>query len=258
MSDRNNIQDELKGMESNLPVDGGPAPFSVPDGYFDGLAATILAKAKAQDADAAEELAVLSPLLASVPRTMPYNLPEGYFEENLSALPFFSEEKESPVLNSVGKALPYTVPQGYFENLPRQILEKLPKREGKVVPLFARNWMRAAVAAVVGGFIFISGYRYFNNKGDAQTALEQPVDTTKNWTAKNDQAVMQDLKNVSPKELDEFMSTMPLKPAETRESSSVSVNKGEVKKLLKDVSAKEIENFLEQLPSVDEDLAIIN
>lgn len=257
MNGQDNIRDELKDMNSNLPVSSSQAPFYVPDGYFDGLAATILAKVKTQNA-VAEELAELSPLLASASRTMPYSLPEGYFEENLSALPFLPDEKESPLLSSVGKALPYAVPQGYFENLPQQVLAKLPRPEGKVVPLFSRKWLRMAVAAAIGGIIFIGGYQYFNNKGDIQTAAQQPVDTSKNWTAKNDQAVLQDLKNVSPKDLDEFMETVPLRPAEAQEKSSVSVGKGEVEKLLKGVTEKEIENFLEQLPGVDEDLAIIN
>lgn len=258
MTNQNNIQDELKGMNSNLPVNGSGAPFSVPESYFDGLAATILAKAKAQDDTPVQELAALSPFLASLPRTMPYNLPEGYFEENLSGLAFLSEEKESPLLNSVGKAMPYAVPQGYFENLPQQVLAKLTRPAGKVVPLFSRNWMRAAVAAVVGGIIFIGGYRYFNNTGDAQATAQQPVDTGKTQVAQNNQPALQDLKNVSPKELNEFMEAFPLDPASAKRESSASVGKGEVEKLLKGVSEKEIKNFLEQLPSVDDDLAIIN
>jgi hypothetical protein len=258
MTDRNNIQDELKDLNSNLPWKRGQAPFSVPDGYFDGLASAVLARIKTQSA-VAEELAELSPLLSSVPKTMPYTLPEGYFEENLSLLPFLSgEEKASPLLSRAGKDMLYTVPQGYFESLPQQVLAKIGRPQAKVVPLFSRGWMRAAIAAVVGGIIFISGYQYFNNTGDAQTASQQAVDTSKTWVAKNDPAALQGLKAVSPKELEEFIETVPLTLAGNGEKSSVTVGKGEVESLLKGVSEKEIKSFLEQLPIVDEDLTIIN
>lgn len=257
MTDQNNIQDELRDLNSGLPGNNSPTPFSVPDGYFDGLAASILAKVKGQSATAAEELNELSPLLASLSKQMPYKLPAGYFEDNLLALPAFMQESESPVLAAVGKELPYTVPQGYFDQLPQQVLAAVSQPKGNVVPLFKRTWMRAAVAAVMGGVIFLSGYQYFNSGGDRQTAEQQPVDTSKNWMAKNEHPVVKDIEKASTRDLEEFINTVPVAPQE-KATAAKPAEKAEVKELLKDVSVKEIDAFLEQLPTNDEDLALID
>ena len=258
MSDQNNIQDELNGMNSNLPANNSPFPFSVPEGYFEGLAASVLAKAKAQTLSAADELRELSPLLAGISKTIPYYLPEGYLTESMQSLSsLVQEEKESPVLAAVGKSLPYTVPNGYFENLAQEVTRRIVKPKAKVIPLFARTWMRAAVAAVIGGIIFTGGYQYFNSGKETQTG-RQPVDTSKNWVAKNDPAVVQDIKNLSTKELDEFIKTVPVSPFKKQKVAVQPAEKSEVKDLLKDVSEKEIDTFLEQLPTAGEDLASID
>ena len=46
MTNQNNIQDELRSMNSELPVENSQNTFSVPQGYFDGLAASIITKVK--------------------------------------------------------------------------------------------------------------------------------------------------------------------------------------------------------------------
>ena len=256
MKDPNNIQDELRDMNSNLPNQNGQNPFSVPEGYFDGLAASILAKVKEQSASAADELKELSPLLASVSKEMPYSLPAGYFEENLSALPAFARETEAPVLAAIGRKMPYTVSQGYFDNLAQQVLAKVAQPKAKVVPLFSRTWMRVAVAAVMGGIIFLSGYQYFNSGADGQMASQQPADTSQNWMARNTHPVVRDLQKASTKDLEEFMNTVPVAPKE--ETTAKPAEKTEVKNLLQDVSVKEIDAFLEQLPTADDELALID
>ncbi len=52
----------------------------VPEGYFDKLPNTILDKIK----QTTNELQEIAPVLASVSKTMPYALPEGYFEKEIS------------------------------------------------------------------------------------------------------------------------------------------------------------------------------
>lgn len=258
MNDQDNIQNELNELNSNLPANGGSLPFAVPEGYFDGLAASVLAKIKAQSLSAADELQELSPLLASASKVLPYRLPEGYFTENLMAVSsLIQEEKESPVLVAIGKDLPYTVPENYFDRLPQQVLQKIERPTAKVVPLFAKNWLRAAVAAVVGGVLFTGGYHYFNSAKDPQIANQLPVDTSKNWVAKNESAVIQDIKKASTKELDEFVKTVPVSPPAEKKTQQTA-EKGEVKEMLEGVSEKEIDNFLDQLPTSAEDLATID
>jgi len=81
MSSRNAIQDELKSLGSSLPVTDNPF-FSVPQGYFEELADSILAKVKASEILTPQaELNELSPLLAGIPKVTPYSVPSFYFEE---------------------------------------------------------------------------------------------------------------------------------------------------------------------------------
>ena len=261
MADQDNIQDELRSLNSGLPGSNSQhPPFSVPEGYFDGLAASILAKVKAQTLSPADELQELSPLLAGISKQMPYSLPAGYFDENMATLPFLTGETESMVLKAIGKELPYTVPQGYFENLPEQVLEKLSSPKAKLVPLFARRWMRAAVAAVVGGVMLIGGYRLLNTQENEEPAAEnrQLADTTGKMVASNNQSsVVQDIKQASTEELDAFIKSVPLNTGKISAVVAKQTDQKKVKELLKDVSVKEIDNFLEQLPSADADLATI-
>lgn len=61
-----------------------PAPYTVPERYFDTLASNILKKIKEEDANtelqAQEELEQLAPLLSSISKTGPFNVPVGYFD----------------------------------------------------------------------------------------------------------------------------------------------------------------------------------
>lgn len=261
MDNQNNIQDELRGLNSGLPVDNSSNPFSVPEGYFDGLAASILAKVKEESFSAADELQQLSPFLAGISKKSPYSVPDGYFEENLASLSQFTKEEESPVLAAIGKALPYTVPQGYFENLSEQVLAKVAPPKTKVVSLFSRKWMRVAAAAVVGGIITLGGYRFLSEQRDetSMANADKPGNTTQNLVAKNEVGgVVQELKKASTEELDNFISAVPLNRGKLEKTTSKPAEKAEVKELLKDVSQKEIDAFLEQLPTADEDLLVID
>jgi hypothetical protein len=261
MDNQNTIQDELRSLNSSLPANNQQTPFSVPEGYFEGLAGQILAKAKGQPVSVADELQQLSPLLAGIPKITPYELPEDYFDNSNDSLPFLVNEVESPVLAAIGKNVPYTVPENYFGQLPNEILAKLPRPKTKVVPFFSRTWMKVAVAAVIGGIVFIGGYRLLSNNDEAvmpETA-RQKADTTRQLMAQNETAtVLQDITSISTSELDEFMKAVPLNPAKVEKPAFPTTQKSEVNDLLKGVSEKEIDAFLEQLPTADETLSVID
>ena len=95
MSTTNTIQDELNEMNSGLNPNAGDAPYSVPEGYFDGLASSVLAKIKGEmPVAASEEIAQLSPLLAAISRQLPFSVPDNYFMVHLLyvhnfVIPFF-------------------------------------------------------------------------------------------------------------------------------------------------------------------------
>jgi len=76
----------MMGIENESGSGNKANPVSIgtglPDGYFDSLATTILAKVKAMDGDdASAEIKALSPMLYSIQNENVYQVPAGYFEE---------------------------------------------------------------------------------------------------------------------------------------------------------------------------------
>jgi len=233
MRSDNNLQQELQELNNSLPVPQVQHLYAVPEGYFEGLAASVLAKVKAQEAGAAEEIQTLSPFLASLSRTMPFEVPGDYFD---TALEGIASEESIPAEWEGARFNPtYSVPAGYFENLPAQILAKVqPEKTAKLISI-GQRLMRYASAACLTGLIAMSTYLYFGKPGviDAQ---EQPHQ----WVAAK-------LQNVSNQELDSFIQTATNETVNTAKPS-----KTEVKKLLTDVSDKELDEFLNQVPVSDE------
>ena len=227
-----NKQDELRGLNSSLPSDNKET-FSVPDGYFDGLATAVLAKIKSiESKGAAEEIAELSPLLAGLPRKMPYSVPEGFFESSLNDVPVLMSDKEdSAVLTYIGKDLPYSVPDDYFDNLAGQVLAIVAPKRAKVIPIVRRKWMRMATAAMVFGVIGLSGIVYF-------TGNDSPKDP------------MAQIKTASTSDLDAFLKNTDANLLGSTTAQSPSKN-NEVKEMLKNVPDNELNAFLSEVPSDD-------
>ena len=243
MNSRNTIQDELNELNSGLNTNSNNTPYSVPEGYFEGLAASVLAKIKGEmPVSASEEIAQLSPLLAGISRKSPYSVPDDYFQSNIDSLnTFTSESEESLVLSFIDKEMPHRVPTGYFANLPEQILEKVSGRDSKVIPLMKRKWMRLAVAAMVTGIIAISGIVYFNNRGGNTAPAGDPTVA---------------VKKASTQELNDFLKTTTLVDVNDMSKTTATTPKTERKNLFNDVSDKELQAFLNQVPTDDDDLDI--
>lgn len=129
MTQKDNILKELQELKSSLANHTPQNVYSVPAGYFDGLAAQMLTRIKAMEATTAgEELFYLSPVVNDLSKQVPYAVPAGYFEGLISQVlnrikamdaATASEELEmlSPLLSNISKEMPYTVPAGYFEDL---------------------------------------------------------------------------------------------------------------------------------------------
>lgn len=241
MSERNTIQNELNELNSGLNPNSDSTPYSVPEGYFESLATSVLAKVKGEVlVSALEEIVQLSPLLSGISRKLPFAIPENYFQSNIENLgAFTSENEESLVLSFVEKEMPYEAPTGYFANLPEQILERVSDSGAKVVPIVRRKWMRLAVAAVVTGIMAISGIVYFNRGGNGTT---------------NDPAVA--VKKASTQELNDFLKSTTVIDMNDMSKTTATAPKTERKKLFNDVSDKELQSFLNQLPTDDDDLDI--
>lgn len=246
MNSHNAIQEELKALNSALPPVKKPV-FSVPDGYFENFAVSVLSKIKENKAISVEdELADLSPLLAGLSKKMPLSVPENYFTSLANEIPVLIGNDPLPsILQEVCRKNPYTFPSGYFENLSTQILNKVTAAPGaKVVSIGRPRWMRMAAAAVVIGIIALGSILYFGNNGTID-----PNQQPGTWIAKK-------LQDVSDKALEEFVNTADVTQNGT--PAKTPARAAEVRSLLKDVSNDELDDFLAELPNDDDELILIN
>ena len=257
MTNRNTILNELNDIGSTL---GNLSPqnlFAVPYGYFEGLPTQIINRIKALEAaNAKEELEYLSPLLSNVSKKMPYSVPVGFFQNfGDSVMQKMSEhvshqtskeeiESLSPLLSSLKNKNPYSVPAGYFETLET----KPEKKEAKVISITRRKWYRMAIAAGIIGVIAITGLLMINR---GKTIFDNDPQT---WANKV-------IKEVGEEKVNEFVTLVTpdesQKPAEENDAAT----QAEVKELMKDVSPKEIDEFLNDaiaLESNDDTDALMN
>jgi hypothetical protein len=139
-----------------------------------------------QNKNIQEELLTISEVVANIPKSNVFEVPEGYFDLAQSEVlikctesPVFetpenyfeqlpeiildkiknadSAEKETHILSTQEKQHPYTIPNNYFETLPENILQAV-KTPAKVVSI-SKNyiWIKLAAAVIVGliGFAII-------------------------------------------------------------------------------------------------------
>lgn len=233
---KNDIIQELSELESSLGNVPAGNIYSVPQGYFDGLAGVVMNRIKAINSTTPrEELNYLSPFLNSISRELPFSVPGDYFRELPESImegirnheDYQTAEEEisslSPLLSSIGNKNPYAVPEGYFENFGKDVnLKSDNKRAVKVVSLVNRKWFRFAAAAVVIGFVALTGVNlFFNNSTN-------PISNTHRWVEEN-------MKKVSTDEMNTFIQS-------TDETSTAKTT--DIKDLMKDVSDTDIQDFL--------------
>jgi hypothetical protein len=133
----------LRAEENSLPVFSGESTFGVPAGYFESLAGNILAKIKSGEITATDELRELSAMLYSIQN------------ENV-----------------------YKVPKGYFDGVAENILKEVQPQQAKVVRMGKRNgFLKTAVAASIVTMLAFGIYKVDKNFGSApntQVALLDP------------------------------------------------------------------------------------
>lgn len=129
MAKKEYILQELSELQSTLPGHIHAPAYTVPVGYFDGLAEQVLRRIKALEAATiAGELNHLAPVLASLPVQTPYTVPAGYFESlpelvlsRVRTADTSGVQDElgelSPLLAGLSRKTPYQVPAGYFDSL---------------------------------------------------------------------------------------------------------------------------------------------
>ena len=115
MENRNNILNELREISPVVAAINHPAPYTVPAGYFEGLADRLLQLVKTEQ----------TPVLPKA--GTPYQVPQGYFDSlanNILQRVQAGDVQLSPVLQQANTN-PYQVPQGYFDTLPAILLNRV-------------------------------------------------------------------------------------------------------------------------------------
>ncbi|MBC7875479.1 MAG: hypothetical protein H7Y01_15870 [Ferruginibacter sp.] len=258
MTQKDNILKELSELNSTLATITPQNVYTIPVGYFDGLAAQVLNRIKAMEAaTAGEELNYLSPLLGSFSREMPYTVPSGYFESleeklvqtALESNDYHTAKEEletlSPFLSGLKKQMPYSVPQGYFESLSAgrpDLAEKItaPQTQttAKVISITRRKWFRYAAAAVITGMIAMAGFLYFG--GEKEPGGKILAKFTR------------DVKKMDDTQKDNLADFIDA-GMNGQESAQVGPDKSnEVKDLLKGVSEEELKDFEEQTEDIQD------
>jgi hypothetical protein len=191
--------------------------YQVPNGYFDSFATQVLARIKAGSVEEEE----LSPVFSRISRVMPYQVPEGYFDEL------------SPVLTVAQDRATYQAPEGYFAELPKSILEKVaaPVTGGKV--LKGNWWKYSSVAAIAACFLLIFSW---------------PQADTKHTEGVMTPDVAQALQKVSDQEMQAYLDDQHSILAEPGNTSTATLdmNEGEVKSLLGEVPDDDLQQYMEE------------
>lgn len=242
MAQSNNILQELRELESSLAGMTSQSVYTVPKGYFQGLAETVLERIRIE-----AEPEYLSPVLNEVSRVMPYTVPAGYFEGLASQVldsintgnPVSVQEELadlSPLLGGLKKEMPYSIPAGYFD----KPAGATGTRPAKLVSLAGRKWFRFAAAAVLMAAVATTV---------VLISTKDRIDPSTNsysWVEKK-------MKKVSTDEIKNFvdMSDETLPQKEIVASADKS---NEVKEMIKDIPASEIQEFLSVIPQEETNL----
>jgi hypothetical protein len=251
MTQKDNILKELSELKSTLANVTLQNVYTVPVGYFDGLAAQVLNSIKAMEAaHPVEELGYLSPMLSRISRQMPYAVPAGYFEglakkamqSVLESSDYQTAKEEietlSPLLSGLKKQMPYSVPQGYFETLTGKINTEENKPATRIISIASRKWFRYAAAAVVIGIITMAGFlfRGSNEKEPGGKALAK---------------FTRDVKEMDDTQKDNLIDFIDMNNTETAQVD-ISNKIDEVKTLLQDISDEELKDFQEQTEDLED------
>jgi len=233
---------ELRKISPTVATISPENTYSVPQGYFEGLASAILARVKAGQQSAKDELETLSPLLNSLSRKLPYEVPQDYFGElsetvvgGVKAIDFVKGELQniSPLIDSLKHKNVYQVPEGYFEDLAGNILDKIKERKPAKVVSMGRKVMRYAVAAAVIGIMAIGGWMYFgNNNPNKEVAVVEKIS---------------DDSSISEEEMTNYLENGTLTVAVSAPVEHEDMDAADIKEMLSDVSDDELQQYLTTL-----------
>lgn len=212
----------------------GPA-MSVPEGYFEGFAARMMDKIKDISSPSGEE--IQSPLLSRIGKNMPYQVPEGYFDNSIP----------SATLLALKDRTVYEVPEGYFETLAEIVIARIQPAEvqqvpGKLISMSSHRktaWWKYAAAVVTGTLLTFGWLRWQTHPKD-QPAVAS-VDVPDGLTKVSDQ----DIENY----VDDH--TVQIQQVQQEEdyansTASLDISDNDAKSLLGDVPDGELAQYMEE------------
>ncbi len=196
--------DTLAGTVMVSVISGSNA-MQAPEGYFEGLSTAILSKI---EGTAANELQALSPLLAGLKRDNPFSIPGNYFEQLPAEVLLKTDETLSAVLSAAKQVQPFTVPQGYFDSLGDNVLHRIKEQSGaKVIamPKHRNNIFKYAAAAVFTGIVALGVYQFTNNSGNTVTAALSPAVEQGKLLASDDQKFDEALNGLAEEDIAQYL-----------------------------------------------------
>ncbi|HEY0679166.1 MAG TPA: hypothetical protein VGD17_12815 [Chitinophagaceae bacterium] len=241
MEAKSTILKELQEISPAVAAIGSHLPYRVPQGYFEGLAGSILDRIRAGSLNSREELETISPLLSGLSRKTPYEVPSDYFADltenvvgGVKAIDFVQDELQtlSPMMEGLKRTNVYNVPSGYFDSLPVKILNKVQERQpAKVISMNTRRFTRYAAAAILTGALAIGGWFYLNRSANTEqtvAGIEKISDDNK----------------VSDEEMSSFIENETLPLVVSTSSVNEDIDESDVKEMLAEVSEDELQQFL--------------
>jgi hypothetical protein len=254
--------------------------FEVPEGYFEGFAAQVLGRIRAGGTTGFEDHRTtgsedeLPPIFCRISRVTPYQVPDGYFEEQSPLLAVLRDkpaysipegyfDELSPVLTVAHDRTTYRVPEGYFAELAERILER-------VVPNVAPNVFRPAAAAKVvpmgrvaaervPGNDRISGGKVLKGhwwKYSSVAAIAACILLIFSWPQVSNKItvgamtpdVSSALQKVTDQEMQAYLDDQHaiLTEPVTNTTATLDLNEGDVKSLLGEVSDNDLQQYMEE------------
>lgn len=251
-------------------------PFEAPPaGYFENLASNMLNRIRSgqpaaeswddgSPLSAGDELAKLSPLLHGIGKKLPFQVPEGYFNNLLAQLSgsldslapgsldslalnplgrAAMEEDFSPLLAGLQQAPTYRAPEGYFAQFPDQMLARVgvAAKEVKTGPARVismgrkQQWWKLGAVAAAASVILVVGW----------LSLRTPDAKSGNPAVNPD--ITKSLSNVSDLDIQNYLDNqnIPLADQLANSIASVDITDNDENSMLGDVSDAELKQYLE-------------
>lgn len=173
MENRKTIIAELQAVAPLVAVTSPVKLYAVPEGYFASFPAVMAEKIRVE-----EILARAAVPVYEVPDGYFTALP-GEVLSRIQTHHSVREELDevAPLLNTIDKETPYQVPATYFAQADFARLARYQQSQAKVVSFrLARRWMQYAAAALVTGVLVTGAFLYTDNPANIEESAYKTLD----------------------------------------------------------------------------------